>query len=453
MKTNKLKGISLIVLVITIIIMIILVGAIILSLNSSNITGRASEAVKKSNKANAEQVTTIARGEYELKKEVGELAAGETLSKYIEDKLKEAGFKEEDYGVTDKGTIYEAKMIPNGFYYVGGTIEEGLVISDVKADEKKGAESGTLQGSQFVWVPVPYPVLTITTAQSQNEDTVKSLIDTKAAEGKYPMTTQIEGQKNYRGVLYDFGNNTTPKNPPVARKYSLTGYREPAVVNGTGTQYDASASNNVGITEQVLQDEFNAMVNSVKDNGGFYMGRYETSVASGSGASIVVQSKGNKVAMNGNMTVNNWYGMYAVQKAYASSKQGVSGGMIWGSQYNQLMIWMLDVPGSAENTTFIRNSIGKGWCLDNASNNTERITGKSIDSTGKTTPNQVKHIWDIGGNLNEYTLMAYSSNCRGSFGGWYEDYGTTSYPAYYWYTQPSGLNYPHRGSRIQLFLI
>ena len=46
------KGISLIVLVITIIVMIIIAGAIILSLNSSNVTGKATYAKVASDRAN-----------------------------------------------------------------------------------------------------------------------------------------------------------------------------------------------------------------------------------------------------------------------------------------------------------------------------------------------------------------------------------------------------------------
>ena len=47
------KGISLIVLVITIIVMIIIAGAIIISLNSSNVIDQSNKAVKDSNVANA----------------------------------------------------------------------------------------------------------------------------------------------------------------------------------------------------------------------------------------------------------------------------------------------------------------------------------------------------------------------------------------------------------------
>ena len=57
------KGISLIVLVITIIVMIIIAGAIILSLNSSNVITKANEAVAGSDLANARNAAMLAYAE------------------------------------------------------------------------------------------------------------------------------------------------------------------------------------------------------------------------------------------------------------------------------------------------------------------------------------------------------------------------------------------------------
>jgi len=42
--------------------------------------------------------------------------------------------------------------LPNGFYYVGGDIDSGIVISDKQADTMDA--SGTNMGNQFVWIPV-----------------------------------------------------------------------------------------------------------------------------------------------------------------------------------------------------------------------------------------------------------------------------------------------------------
>lgn len=49
-----------------------------------------------------------------------------------------------------KEVTSENVPIPEGFYYVGGTKDTGLVISDVERDDL----DNTLQGNQFVWVPV-----------------------------------------------------------------------------------------------------------------------------------------------------------------------------------------------------------------------------------------------------------------------------------------------------------
>ena len=53
------KGISLIVLVITIIVMIIIAGAIIISLNGTNVVNRANEAVTAADEANLRSALTL----------------------------------------------------------------------------------------------------------------------------------------------------------------------------------------------------------------------------------------------------------------------------------------------------------------------------------------------------------------------------------------------------------
>ena len=52
--------------------------------------------------------------------------------------------------------------IPKGFYYVGGTLETGVVISDSLTDKNKEKDSSnediiaSLVGNQFVWIPCKY---------------------------------------------------------------------------------------------------------------------------------------------------------------------------------------------------------------------------------------------------------------------------------------------------------
>ncbi len=71
---------------------------------------------------------------------------------------------EEEKEVTKVSTVYaisagngESVPVPYGFYYVGGTVDSGVVISDNIADKNKyvGKEDvgKDLQGNQFVWIP------------------------------------------------------------------------------------------------------------------------------------------------------------------------------------------------------------------------------------------------------------------------------------------------------------
>ena len=46
----------------------------------------------------------------------------------------------------------ETVPLPSGFYYVGGDISTGLVISDKQGDTMTA--SGVNMGNQFVWIPV-----------------------------------------------------------------------------------------------------------------------------------------------------------------------------------------------------------------------------------------------------------------------------------------------------------
>jgi len=101
---NK-SGISLIVLVITIIVMIILASAIILSLRSSGIIGRANEAKTKSDIANAKEVVSLAYAEWELDN-ANLKGTYSDFSAYATAKLAEAGFDTDNMYVTEDGELY-----------------------------------------------------------------------------------------------------------------------------------------------------------------------------------------------------------------------------------------------------------------------------------------------------------------------------------------------------------
>jgi len=138
---NK-RGISLIVLVITIIVMIILASAIILSLRSSSIIGRANEAKNKSDIANAKEVVSLAYAEWELD-QASLKNTYSNFSEYAMVQLDEAGFDTKDMYVTEEG---ELLIGPAAFFAKNnvaiGTEVTGYVLS-TKAEAKTVTTDGT----------------------------------------------------------------------------------------------------------------------------------------------------------------------------------------------------------------------------------------------------------------------------------------------------------------------
>lgn len=104
------KGISLIVLVITIIVMIIIAGAIIISLNSTNIIDKANEAVTASDLANARNTAMLKYAELaagndgdamiEVEAEDGTKTKQVATAQTYIDALSAAGFDTSAYSVT-----------------------------------------------------------------------------------------------------------------------------------------------------------------------------------------------------------------------------------------------------------------------------------------------------------------------------------------------------------------
>ena len=168
-KDEKERGITLIALVITIIVLLILVAVTIATLTGDNgILSNASKARVETEKANAEEQVGIAVAgsigtdgnvntdslNDNLKNISGLTYNGEPLSDSNKIGSLPAKVKVDGYEVriNANGSIVtqiikeyteDGVPIPEGFYYVGGTKEEGVVISDSSADENKGTDHTT----------------------------------------------------------------------------------------------------------------------------------------------------------------------------------------------------------------------------------------------------------------------------------------------------------------------
>ena len=308
------------------------------------------------------------------------------------------------YGSTSKYTKNgQTAWIPEGFAVgVSSTIDEiseGLVITDAIDSNHKSI------GNEFVWVPV------------ESFD---------------------EFQREH------FGTDT--------QKW------------WTGTFVtDGLSENNMyepkgdGIAENT---EVEKMYKSVKDYGGFYVGRYEagTNVERASNSGIedeVVSKKGANVynyigfADTDDM-VDETGGAVEVARGMYNEEKGdsVTSTLIYGVQWDAIMRWMQDVKNQnvEGEPLYIQNSVGMGWYVGTTGNSSHQ-TG--IDLYGG--KNKVKNIYDLAGNVREWTMESYDTVGRVVRGGGYND-SVSSYPA-----SRRDRNYPSTsnsriGFRVTLYL-
>ena len=422
------KGITLIALVITIIVLLILAGVTIATLTGENgILTKASDASEETKKTNVEEQVKLAVvasiGEdgkinlddlnTELEKIEGEktgipvssLPADITIDGYkvhIDGNGVVSVGDNAGGGNTETGeTVVDDVTIPEGFYHVTGTtVDTGLVISDQPNDDL----DNTKQGNQFVWVPV----------SKENFDTE---------------FIRREGYSN--GGLQSYLSNCGEANS-----------------SGTNSKVTETAA---------TKAEAQAMYASVKEHGGFYIGRYEA--GKDSNGNVVVKKGANVYnnipwSANGEMQETNGTTGGAVELARnfdtANGYTSVTSTLIYGVQWDAVMKWMENIPNpNVEGKTYIQDSTEMGWYSNNySSGNATHQTGIDVDSSKS---NCVNNIYDLAGNVYEWTMESYSTDRRVGRGGYYNltgaGYPASSRVSYY----PSGSD-DDIGFRLTLYL-
>ena len=297
-------------------------------------------------------------------------------------------------------------------------VSEGFVIyegEEVVNDSNKDAARTTR--NQFVWVPVANPS---------------------------DMYGKDENCKKW-GKLYKFSaSGITPLNwTEQGNVMSVTSHREPDVVTGSGTQYDADNSNlqEAGLDSSAtastfkaqLETEFNNMIASVEKYGGFYIGRYETGNLS--------QEKVCVVKNNSDIGSQTWYKIYKKAKGIAVNGN-VTSSMIWGSQWDATLRWMYN-SGNEEKKEYTYDSTGKG--------NYKGTNGNIPIATGSIDAYAVNNIYDMAGNVFDWTIEAYNTYSRVTRGGFY-NFDRADYPVsrrYYNSVPTLSGNY---GFRVALYM-
>ena len=200
-KFGESKAVTLIALVITIIVLLILAGVAIAMLTGEN--GIISKAMQAKTKTEDSKET--------------EEAGLKEIENYINGKSAEAGVVVQDLksikGDGTEGEVIGEKVsdgaggvvpIPSGFYYVGGTAKSGTVISDNLADKDKykGQEVVGTNLSGNQFVFIPVNGIDLKYEQDHKYD----------GKYEYAYTTELSGYTSQSDWSDDSGESTSVKN-------------------------------------------------------------------------------------------------------------------------------------------------------------------------------------------------------------------------------------------------
>ena len=373
MKNNK--GITLVALVVTIVVLLILAGVSInLVLGNNGIIAKAKEAETKSGEARE-----------------NDLKGMNSLIDQMESALNGSG----NGGKTEPETI--PYLPSDDFHYDTSTsVDTGLVIADT-------------DGNEYVWVVVPKSLYNNTAYNSNNENKPSSSTD-------------------YANIEY------------CLQQYTAT-YR-----NGTDylDTWDADTAN-VGWfeNETAYNNLKNSMLKSIYENGGFYVGRYEAGIDTTTGTnrtSLEAQVDGKyPVPTTAPVIKADAYPYTYVTRTQA---QNLANNVNSGSRTSSLMFgvqWDLVLAFMSKDTTKVNQGtlkelISDSTAIGNYSNNSWTITNENAQylsngkfvpcpnpfkkelsssillTTGADSSFSVQNIYDIAGNVYEWTLEKTSDN-------------------------------------------
>ena len=340
--------------------------------------------------------------------------------------------------------------VPNG--YVGSSvageneIDTGYVIYEgEEAVTDSNVADAQKNRNQYVWVPVPdISKFYGTDANGKKWGKIYTFSSSTSSGYDEITGTQPYNWSESNGVM-TISSKTNYREPDVVAKYSSTGYDMDSRLKTLGI----GAKTTHEFLNQ-LEKEFNNMVASVEKYGGFYIGRYETGNIN---QDTPVIQKGNT-----NISSQTWYNMYKRCKNIKGANTNVETGMIWGNQWDRTLMWLIETGSKtkeqiADDSTSWGNYYNATFEYVNSSGSTAtKNEGSSTRiPTGSAEYTKANNIYDLAGNVRDWTMEADSAGSRVSRGGSY-NYGGDGYPADGRSDYGPTNSYSHYGCRSALYI-